>query len=161
MCPAHKMSACLAEHHRAAPWQIPRSKCAFDLHFRPPLGWRHRQRCRDVFWNWLWTVLLVFISSALRMLLLSTWTKIRLKRVFAFFHGTGRRPLIDVDVPILLVTLIEVEFAIILFMHCSNSQFKTPASASAAILILSQIPCNPGQKKIFVFFLWHQQRLSF
>ena len=33
---------------------------------------------------------------------------------FAFFHGTGRRPLIDVDVAITLFTLIVVDVAIIL-----------------------------------------------
>ena len=49
--PAHKMSAYLMEHHRAAHWQIPRSKFAFDQHFCFPLGWRHRQRCRDVVCN--------------------------------------------------------------------------------------------------------------
>ena len=107
------------------------------------------QRCLLKWISTLWTVPLVFISSALRMLLLSTWTKIRLQRVFALFHGTGRQPLNDVDVPISLVTLIDVDVAIILFMHCSNN------------FNLSQIPCNYWQKESLSFFLWRQQRLSF
>ena len=37
----------------------------------------------------LWTVLLVFISSALRMLLLPTWTKISFKHFFAFSMAPG------------------------------------------------------------------------
>ena len=73
---------------------------------------------------YLWTVLRAFVSPALRMLLLSTWTKIGLKRVCTFFHGTWRRPLIDVDVVITLFTLIDVNVAIILFIHCSTHKLK-------------------------------------
>ena len=86
------------------------------------------------------------------MLLLSTWTKIICSRVCTFVQYTWRRPLINVDVAIVLFTLIEVDVAIILFINCSNSQIKAPAAASAAILILSQIPCNYWQKESLSFF---------
>ena len=35
----------------------------------------------------------------------------------AFFHGTGRRPLIDVDIALTLFILIDVDVAIILFIY--------------------------------------------
>ena len=38
-------------------------------------------------------------------------------RVFAFFDGTGRRPLFDVDIAIALFILIDVDVAIILFIY--------------------------------------------
>ena len=40
-----------------------------------------------------------------------------------------------------------------LFIHCLNSQIKTPAAAAAAILILSRIPCNYWQKESLSFFV--------
>ena len=83
-----------------------------------------------------WTVLRVCFTSALRMLLWSTWTKIRLKRVFAFLH----------DIAIIQYTLLDVDVAIVLFVHGSNSQIKAPAAVSAAILIWSQVPGNYWQK---------------
>ena len=86
------------------------------------------------------------------MQLFSTWTKIRFKRDCAFFHDSWRHPLIDVDVATALFILIDVDVAIIQFIYCSNSQFQAAAAATAAFLILNQIPCNYWQKKSLSFF---------
>ena len=75
------------------------------------------QRCLLKLLSAFWTVLRVFVSSALRMLLWSTWTTIRPKRVCAFFHDSWRRPLINVNYAITLFILIDVDVAIILFIN--------------------------------------------